>query len=218
MKILSFDCADKTLGICEIEVDDFYEDKLEDVKLDKEGQEKLSEILCNHVILVNAWIVDILPDQKVREVSSTMRLGRLKKILFDLPKPDVVIVEHQMSKNDLSRSIQDGIVSFYQPMLSGANITALKIPNKSSHINKLFPKVYILKPTWKNTISFSKELEYCEFTKKYKTQKSINKRHAYENMMFFLKTFKQELNVNYTKGNHIADAFMQAYYWIVNLS
>ena len=84
-----------------------------------------------------AEVVDILPEKKLKSVAFTERLRllieALEKISKNLPIPDVVLIEYQMSANDASREASHGICSFYAnkaPVISltASNKFSLNIP------------------------------------------------------------------------------------------
>jgi hypothetical protein len=199
MHIFSFDCADRTLGVCWIEV--------------------TQTINIRHI-----WVFDLIPDQKtVKESPKYLRLSRLKailKMLNSIVYPDVVLVEYQMNINDLTNFISTAIRYEYCECLSGAT-DILTSCNSQYQVGT--PKFYDIMPHWKKTICFDqkKELHYSHFVPKYKKLQSANKAHADANFRYYLQHTNPELYkivqpCPKDKTNHVADAFLQAYWWIIN--
>ena len=237
--VLSFDCADKTLGICLIGylTKDVINERLECLK-DETEEEKpiyIKQIINDIITVKNMWLFDLLKEEKVRDTDDFVRLGRLKHALNcvkeEIKVPiDNIVIEYQMGQNDLSRLISSAIVyEFCNPdsninVVIGNNKTN---NNKTNTINTINNHIVIIGPAFKNSFYFHENLSYANIAhnggKKYKTNKTVNKHHTSENFKYFLELQSKNNNkhkfdqkIKHGDINHIADAFMQAVYCIIN--
>lgn len=142
--IAGFDCAASNMGICYVEFDDKWRDKivvhvsrLNKLYSDMESLTKgqfLSESIrivkdiesyLDNIIKIKFFnVIDLVPGIKVAKVPLLERTKRLKYLLqildqqFDVP--DIVLIEYQMKQNDISRAISHQIAYHYAG--SGSNI------------------------------------------------------------------------------------------------
>lgn len=228
--VLSFDAADKTLGVClmsympKITIDEQME-LLVNEKNNVEKLKLISTIINNIIRIRSCWLFDLLPENIVRETPDSIRLSRLKYALKSIRKSlddakitlDHIIVEYQMGQNDLSRLISAGIM--YEFVEYDANIhvnigLSTMLDKKTNDI--LSSNCITIGPTFKNSIQFSPELSYSNFAAKYKTTKTANKHHTAENFKYFLTLNGISQKNKHSEINHIADAFMQSVYWIIH--
>jgi hypothetical protein len=249
MIIYSFDCAIKNLGICCIEIDDHWQEKIsriiEELELFYENIESIDEyfkqakvILSNiETLLSNKFkirflnIIDLVPEGKVASCRSKDILRRLKYCLYcldnQLPKPDVVLIEHQMTQNDKARGISRYIESHYSPTVDDIEgfddsitfaipaypLIAADIPVDT----KTKKVVYVLPATLKNSYDIDTKSELGSYA--YYIEKNsnyiANKKHATYNFKYFMEKngLGDQLKNIPNKLDDIADAFMMAYAW-----
>lgn len=237
---LSFDCADKTLGICLIGFlpTEEISNRLEIINDETIYKEYYKSKLIHEMLFVKqVWLFNLLPDAKVRETEDYIRLSRLKSALdqikFHISEMNIVVdeihIEYQMGQNDLSRLISSAIIYEFcgsDPAIQTVIGPSSKIPTTSTSMTKFIsPKISIIMPSGKNSICFNNHLAYSVFAAKYKTNKTANKHHTAENFKYFLKIQnatdllqddkKINISANHTEINHIADAFMQSVYKII---
>lgn len=241
--ILSFDCANQTLGIVLITFDTDEDELIH--KLCKymkantpknlEELELLIRMMQNiaHLTrLEKAWLYKLVTVGLVRDTPEIERLALLKSVLQTVRLEtealtgaiDYVVIEHQMG--DLEKSVYSAIVyEFQSPKIGSELVLSLSSyslsPSRSppSQSFRSQTQVINIHPTYKNTFHFHESLAYPLYLDKYKTLKGANKAHTTENFQYFLNVFQPELIKSTKKSeiNHIADAFMQAYYCIYNM-
>lgn len=238
--LLSVDCADQTLGIVLIRYSNFKEIleqfnvRVKQIKANNiiltheeftQYIDYTKHILSNRITIVKTWLFKLLPDQAVRGTKQSVRFGRLRIALANIDKYlidqnikiNTVLLEYQMG--DLSRDIYDGIVYHYQDQDGVIESLDLETGIQTEIKNTEPPKINIIEihPTCKNAFWFDSSIKYSVFLEQYKTLKSANKAHTTENFKYFIENIqKKQFSITVkTKLNHLADAFMQAYYYII---
>lgn len=236
--ILSFDCADKTLGVCLLGYlpEETILEHMEFIMSENNQQKKASLItqLTNAILTVKSvWLFDLIPGLNVRATEDSVRLGRLKYALRSIRtildtasiSIDQIIIEYQMGQNDLSRLISAAITYEFVDMDAGIHVNiGHQCNQKNTNTNDVNAKNIIqIGPSFKNSFHFAQHLAYSEFASKYKTSKTANKHHTAENFKYFLglqsinnPAFAFNLKDKHSEINHIADAFMQAVYWVLH--
>lgn len=227
---LSFDCADKTLGVCLIGFMNAA-DILNNFGICQDAGSKESPIkfftnngIFNNVVFVReCWLFNLLPETKVRGTDDSLRLGRLKTALSSIKKTldEMKIsiaelhIEYQMG--DLCRLISAAII--YEFTASDKNIETIIGP-KIDVPEIAGPKIVVVMPACKNSIEICDELGYRVFIERPTTRTTANKHHTAENFKYFLRmqdtrsTYKKISlgKCKHSEINHIADAFMQSMY------
>jgi hypothetical protein len=211
MYYLSFDIANKSLAISLIKFDKEYKQILNKTKIKSDNYEntlmnmtKLNKEL-NHIFDYYIYeVVDLIPQQKVRETTLIDRSKKLKEYLNNLNiqiidiknKNNIenitVLVEYQPSFNEKSRTIYNQIIYEYS-----------NIPNY---------KLYIMNPLYKNKLYFSSNLKHSYFIQKYNNNYIANKNHTKVNFLYFLDQYKLNHIIKKIKKKNIddlADSFMQ---------
>lgn len=246
--IYSFDCAIKNLGFCCIKLSDTYKEEIDILieeiqqfydnipKTKKETLEKILYILSKANKIMDSIfeiqyinVFDLIPDNKVAQVKFTEILKRLKYVIFcltkQLPKPDYVLIENQMSVNDKARGISRYIEEYFVPLGCDDNTlityALCKYPLISAELPKNIDatKVCIVAPGLKNAFQIDHvDGSYGKFTEKYATNYSANKAHTTHNFKHWLKITGQ-MNIIENcpnKLDDLSDAFMMAYAWCKN--
>jgi hypothetical protein len=265
MRIISYDCAIKSLGVAIIDFDlgkccgdictllDTFisEEKLinystatahqlyhrinEFIKL----KEMILSTIYNSPTILYLNVFDLIPGKKVSEAKQlkTERLhGCLTytKLIAESGGKDIdyVLVEYQMNANDKSREVMNQIKNFYSPssfgFSQGSNFFAKKFSKRlislrlyGNDINTV--KFKLIKPTLKNTLSFTKELSYsniCSISNSISTYK-CNKIHCRKNLVYYLESRGLSGYLDGVKASNIddvADAFMQAFAWVLSIT
>ena len=169
-----------------------------------------------------------MPDAIVRDTEDSIRLSRLKYALKSIRKIldrasikiDKIIVEYQMGQNDLSRLISAAIQYEFVDMDSKIQITIGQLCDEKKELAESCDvkstDCISIGPAHKNSFSFAQNLSYGVFAAKYKTTTTANKHHTAENFKYFLGLQGFNLKGLHKEINHIADAFMQAAYWIIH--
>jgi hypothetical protein len=245
MIIFSFDCAIKNLGFCCIEFDENWRTKaaeiinslnnlysiIKDISKDeflqksKEILTDTNNLLDNMFKLHYANTIDLISEKKVEEVKYSDIFKSLKYVLEclnrQLPKPDIVLIETQMSINDKAR----GISRYIEDMYSDVDIPDTEI----TFAIKEFPlitfdiydtpvkKVQCINANLKNTYSvdLSPGGDYGEFISKYSNY-TANKKHTEHNFKYYMnKTGRGKILKSVpNKLDDVSDAFMMAYAWL----
>ena len=230
--VLSFDCADKTLGVCLVAYlpSEIISETIELIRSDSPEKQVPQTInLVNNVLSIRAyWLFNLLPDAIVRDTEDSVRLSRLKYALKSIRKIldrasikiDKIIVEYQMGQNDLSRLISSAIQYEFVDVDSKIQVTIGQLCDEkkdlSESCNVKSSDCISIGPAHKNSFSFTQNLSYGVFAAKYKTTTTANKHHTAENFKYFLGLQGINLKGLHKEINHIADAFMQAAYWIIH--
>ena len=238
--VLSFDCADKTLGICLLsylpsEIINEHVSIIEN-ELNIQNKTKQTIQLINNILTVKGvWLFDLLPGLVVRDTEDAIRLSRLKYALKSVRKIiesahiklNRIIIEYQMGANDLSRLISSAINYEFVDCDPNIKINMGYLPNGSiidPQTDNLSASNFLsIGPSFKNSFHFASYLSYSTFAAKYRTTTTANKHHTAENFKYWLELqaianpqYAFNLKTKHSEINHVADAFMQAVYWIVN--
>jgi hypothetical protein len=199
MRILSFDCANRSLAVCYLSIDDNYATNLRSA-LKTNTITEYAKVIENYIRIHIIRIYDVTKKEKCPTVERTILLKKCLNEIDDVVKkcgvgaPDQVLIEYQMSLNDKSRCVSQQILYHY----SLKNTMAL------------------VGPTLKNKIYFSKNLMHGVFMEKYASKYTANKNHAKENLKYWLKVHGQlQFLENVPKKNYddLADSFMQILGW-----
>jgi hypothetical protein len=197
MRVLSFDCANRSLAVCFMSINLNTIDEL-DVHNDTR--------ITNHTKIHMLKVFDLTRGEKMDTVHRTALLkeclnGVDQLIITSGVRPDQVLVEYQMSVNDKSRCVSNGILYHYSC-----------VPGVS---------VSLVGPTLKNKICFSEDetLEYGTFIEKYASKYTANKNHSKANFLYWLDTHNltnlvRKNNIEKKNIDDIADAFMQIWGWL----
>lgn len=139
--ILSFDCANQTLGVVLLTFNTEEEEQTKKLckflSYYKPSVEKLDELrtilgmintVLSGVIIRDAWLFKLIREGLVRDVPEVDRIGLLKHVLQFVRREserlvghiDYVVIEHQMG--DLEKSVYSAIVYEFQSPKPGAQI------------------------------------------------------------------------------------------------
>jgi hypothetical protein len=263
MLIFSFDCAAKNLGVCVCYFNENWKAELEEhVKninvinnMIKDNKLEDPEDVINNIyqIITNflnnifklMWFntVDLMPGINIKNKLTLDISINLKSFLSFLDskfgKPDLVLIEHQMKVNDISRIISYQIMYHYVEEQNKKNNYELKLPQQTlqqtpKQIPQQTPKqishqpssyaqpkptiIYVLSCNVKNSYSFSNKLEYFNFIEKY-SKYTANKKHTLANFKFYLENLHHE-KIQFDKKDKLddaSDAFMMVYGYLKNV-
>lgn len=200
MRILSFDCANRSLAVIFATVN---VDIINDIKkaVDRSDVRDLIEKVNRYVIIHFANVFDLTKGKKCKVEERTLLLKncvcQIDKDIKKFDVPDHVLIEYQMNLNDKSRCVSNQLLYHY----SGLEKT----------------KVHIVGPTLKNKVLFADHLSHGSFMEKYARSYDANKSHTKINFLYWLDIHEQSYIVKKIKGKNIddlADAFMQIFGWI----
>lgn len=210
MRVLSFDCANRSLAICYATItDDAMYARSLSAALETKDVKKCEELINSYTIVHILKIVDVTKTKTMPPFIK--RTSLLKKALSvidaeilkldgDAGKgPDTVLIEYQMSLNDKSRCVSQQLAMHYIPVVG------------------VTPAVYSVGPTLKNKVHFAADLDHGGFMEKYSTTYAANKNHARKNLEHWLKIHNHEhflKNVPKKNWDDLADAFMQIFGWL----
>ena len=247
MIIYSYDCAIKNLGFCCIEIDDLWKDKIsvqiEEIKKIRETSniskkvfikkadtalQNILKILNGSFKLIYVNTFNLIKDKKVKEVKYTDIAKKLKYLLHSidaqLPTPNYILIENQMSPNDKARGILRYLEDHYLPLekpedeiqfaIKDYPLNFIDVPDAKNAVRK---NIVCINPNLKNCYSIDKSDngKYSYYIRKYSNY-TANKKHTTHNFKYYMeKTGNSKKIKTKTKLDDAADAFMMAYSWAV---
>jgi hypothetical protein len=208
MRILSFDCANKSLGYCLFDINtDEIASKYKCVgkpnveKIHKAIQADLAGL--NGAIVVQRCGVVRLFDDKVKDTTIVYRCKKLKQALDGLDlcdRADInhVVVEYQYVAGSHSREVSDCLFMYFA----------------DSNAHLFFPSA-------RKKLQFTAELAYEGFRASYAQSYLANKAHSVANMKFIAEKLNLTrlneclLELNVANHDDLAESFLNAYMWFV---
>lgn len=229
MYYLSFDCANKSLGVSLFKFQDNY--KFLIIKLLKNYNpyitlyenivnmrdklsfcdyykllENINDIVDKIFVIDLFDVINILNDKKTKNINIIERslglkqaLNKIDKLLVNINEDINICIEYQLNYNDKSRTVYNQLIYHYSD-----------IDNYHLHI---------IAPTYKNKLYFNDELKYSSFIQKYNSNYTANKSHTKNNFIYFIDVFGLKEQTKHIKSKNmddIADSFMQAIHLIKN--
>lgn len=156
-------------------------------------------------------VVDLIPNQKVKETTTIMRTSKLHAYLHNLDNiiikntysnNCIFLIEYQMGPNDKSRVISSQIMYHF-----------------TKYTNNTNNQIYLVGPSLKNKIVIGNDNSlYANFLEKYQTNYTANKNHSKYNFLQLLKYLKKEdLTKNILAKNldDIADSVLMSLAYIL---
>jgi hypothetical protein len=242
MYILGYDVASKSLALTiiyfnenwEIElqkIKNLFNDKLQNVESPKKICEitlqyidRVDELLDTIIIPILFDVVDLIPNQKVKDTSVILRASRLKSYLLSVDQylsklytssdnTYKILLEYQMGPNDKSRNVCSQILYHYSNTDFNFN-SALDLPCDTL-INKY--DVEIIGPSLKNKINMDIKKPYAFFINKYTKAYDANKAHSKNNFIYWVdkKNISHMIkNVKKKNLDDIADSCNMILAWI----
>jgi hypothetical protein len=206
VRILSFDCAVKHMGVCCAEFDTEWIKKLNTTTLKFNETYDVEQYIndCNEIVN-NAFVVttlrniDFVPGKKLKQIKKLKLIQSMSTVLNQLDTVvgdvDIVLMECQPATNGPSTSVCDVLVYHY-----------LQKPNK--------PLIDIVSALFKNRISLGPNLDYQTYQDRgYSSSYTTNKSHTRENFKYWCDMYDIDLKKVDKPVNDIADAFMQIMGW-----
>ena len=212
-KVLSFDCANKSLAYCCATVDiemlrilfkSINTKPIAPLKpiyqFSPELIYELSRRVKNIVQLHKCAVIDVIPDIKLDDTDKVLRTKCLRNVLnsieFDLSIEDTILVENQpRNKNDKSTIVEHQLLMYYADY-----------------------DIDVIDPKKKNMFSFDPSLKHDFFVSMYDTQYRANKEHTKANFLKFAEVFDWQQQIQAIPKDRLADAadaFMQMYVWVI---
>jgi hypothetical protein len=243
MIVYSFDCAVKNLGFCCIEINEKWKEDLPNIILTvtnmyvgddtltieniKNVLDNVDKFISNILVIKYMNIFNLSPNVKQSEWIFSEIVVRLKYLLYclekQLPRPDHVLIEHQMNINDKSRGISKYIEEYYVPIDSESGkieyaLTSYPLVFTESPKNEKIIQIHNISPGAKNKYQTDPiKGGYHNFIKDFKKNYDINKKHSIYNFVYFVKVFNTLNTLDVTSVKHklddVADAFMQCLAW-----
>ena len=208
---LGFDCATKTFAFslsyidtalfnvdvaCEIATLVKMQDKVlpEHYSLVTNKALQYIEKIRNYIIIEDGETVDLVPDKKDigNEITTIERVKALTKyVKTRIPTREnmVVIIENQMGEK--ANLISAALISLYADY-----------------------EIIMVSPVLKNSLCFSNESRYSNFSSKYSTSYLANKAHAVALFKDIKKIFVCKIKDD---KSHVADSFLQVYAYLLKL-
>lgn len=204
MKILSFDCAIKSLALCHVEFKSINEMLKNCIKLCNEHEGNLLDLLYKLLSIlhftkfISYSVNDILSGKKEKSINEVNKIRKLNNFIdnINITDVDLVLIEHQPNLiNTKSSMVEHVLVTKY--------------------INR---NVVTIKPQLKNTINLIGSLEEFKQIYKKKNKYSLRKKHAVETFLYFINTFGYNYilnNISKYYYDDIADAFLQSLFYFI---
>ena len=236
MFYLSFDCANKSLGVSYFQYDlnssvsliklcNNYYDMLNieyDVNSSILNNIKRLKLKLKTKELISKYIKFLIELNKLLDSVIDIRYLDVINLLNDRKTKNVNIIDRSVCLKTkllyidslLSKSNQTTVVIEYQMNCNDKSRTIYnQLIYHYSCINKFIVKV--IAPAFKNKIYFSEELKHNKFLQIYRSNYIANKKHTSANFIYFMNVFdKSELISHIKKKNidDISDSFIQALY------
>ncbi len=187
---LSIDCANKSLAVGFYSIISNFKECLANPN---------SNELDNYIKFNFIKVIDLIPDQKLKDTNIYDKSSSLKSNLLEINNQITdcigtekfeLIIEYQMNVNDKSRCVYSQIIYEY--------------------IDKCI--IHTMPPSKKNILFMHKQLMYGEVMNISNSNYICNKNHSKYNFIYYLLVFnKIELLKNIKKKNYddVADTFMQ---------
>lgn len=237
MYIISYDIASKSLAVSILHFNDNWKTDFQKIKKEYKVTKNYSELLINIIkylgeindLLDNIIkpifmdVVDLIPNEKVKDVNLVKRTARLagylntidKYIEKNIPNNESkkVLLEYQMSANDKSRNVCSQILYHYSNICCNFKSYNCieEIKSKSNY------DVELVGASLKNKMDFVKDKTHADLVKKYVKSYDANKNHSKCNFLYWCSLFKHtEMIKNIKKKNldDIADSVNMAIAWL----
>jgi len=216
MKLVSFDCATKSLGVSVINYNMQFNEQVniayQTYMLAKVACRDIHETLFNYIKLLDKIIylidtrinieyldvIDVIPGKKVKETDVVERTMGLYRCLAQLQQSAnlsrdneyTFLVEYQMGPNDKSRSVAAQIMMFFAKYCEPYGHSTIKVVG----------------PSLKNKVVIGgDDAHYSNFIEMYTTNYAANKNHAKYNFLKLLKYLKKEDYIKHIKKSNIDD-------------
>lgn len=125
MRVLSFDCANRSLAVAELIHDPGETDPVK------------------ALTLVAVHVFDLCKGKKLKQTTKAERFKELRNILDTLPTPDMVYIEYQMAPNRQSGTVSDCIQFYYvntpTRIVGGSKKNTIALAN-GLQINKFYER------------------------------------------------------------------------------
>jgi hypothetical protein len=156
----------------------------------------ISYINGDDIRIIAMDVIDLIPGQKVKDVSTIKLIGllitelnKIKQIFDTIKERKRVVIEYQMTTCPLY----------------GATLCALK---------SSYDDVIIVGPSWKNSINLASH--YRDVIAESNTKYTANKKHAKLNFEYILEKYNIACPVSKKLIGHVADSFMQVLGYMQN--
>ena len=219
VRILSYDCADRSLAVCWANVDTAIRRRILQIYStyichgkchtydDNEQLARIRQLAMDLNTVLDDWIrirkLSVYDNTKGLKTDIVIRsqalidcLKTVDSYIDDRGGIDYVLVEYQMPQNIKSRAVMVQIVMWY--LAKGY-------------------KVYVPGPSLKNKIYFAPHLIHQNFMEQASRPYEANKNHCKANMTHWLKIYGLEkflVGVATKNYDDLADSFMQIHGWL----
>lgn len=205
---LSYDCANKSLGIIFFSFNFSYKDEIKTIiqsdisKIEK--LVKIHQILKHTIDIFYLDVIDICPNMKITELDIIQRSN-----LFKIALNKINVVVKNVIDNEHVNHINVYIER--QPVF---NIKSMVISSQLiyEYANNDRFKIKLMYPMLKNQIYLHEDLKHSSFISNTNNGYKANKNHTKANFLHFIEKFKLKNKISHIKNKNlddIADAFMQ---------
>jgi hypothetical protein len=227
MKVVSFDCATKSLGISIIDYNMQFDEQVsiayqEYISTKANSQnineiidqyikllDKVNDLVDNKILIEYMDVVDIIPGKKVKETSIVERTAGLYNHLTEFDAK-ILCANEPLCTNKARPDIEE--YTFLIEYQMGPNDKSRAV---ASQIMMFFSKycgnhgpsiIKVIGPSLKNKISIGgDDAHYSNFIEKYTTNYAANKNHAKYNFIKLLAYLGKERMIKHIKKSNIDD-------------
>ena len=210
INVLSFDCANKSLGVSIFTYNKNFQKDINNVlESNIENIDKLiniNDIINNSINILYLDVIDVLPDLKVSEVSLLDRTKAFKSVILQIND----IVDKYLKGQKINICIE------YQPVFNDKSRTICNQLIYEYTLKENY-EIHIVNPSLKNKIYFTEELKHNLFLAKYNSNYKANKNHTKSNFLYFIKVYNLDNLIKKIKKSNlddIADSLLQGFAFI----
>lgn len=238
MFYLSFDCANKSLGVSFFEFNDQYKLSLINLynkfSLIKDNSNQLNhKNIIDHIVLLKATLKKqnnfSLYFSFLKELNNILdsvfniQFLNVVNLLQDKKTKDVSVLERSICLKNKLKEIDELVFKDKKNMIvcieyqMNCNDKSRTIYNQLIYNYSCIEnvEVKIIAPAYKNKVYLNKDLKHNKFIQQYKNNYIANKKHTAANLLYFAEVFG--IDITHIKKKNIddlADSFLQALYII----
>lgn len=245
MRILSIDCATKSLAVSLVDFNSNWETDLSEIsERHTELWKSADTVLEKQTVLINRLteveqlldtlitlryvnVFDLLPGEPLKGASIEKRMGRLKGVIQYIKKVnssiegsdiDKVLVEYQMSANDKSRNVSTALIYEFGGADHEFTFSGTSGNVEKASVTQIEQRVVMVGPSLKSKVYFGSSGKIQNFRRKYMNNYDANKAHAKYNFTKWLENHDSQNKIaGIAKKNldDVADSFLMAYGWCI---
>ena len=214
-KILSWDCAYKTLGVIDITINtaillDLAASYSKFIRTKDTGAfiSEVDLLLSTFIVIGSADVINLIGNKTIKEVPEMIRFKLLRNYLIARDNKTA-----EFEKNGCKK--YDHVIIERQPAKINSNSAIISYLLAYHYVDQ---NPYLIGATIKNKFCFGPNLSLAHFIERYPSSRkkdthSARKHHAAENLDLLINCFALQnsfAHIPKSKKNHVADALLQA--------